>query len=176
MLQNFKIEYAWWKRPGGSAYLAEMVEATGLFVALRNFIAIYEGQFQVHIGNLILELDFQPDLSTIFEELPDALESLISKPQKPTEIYFFEQGTDLNLIITPDGPIVTIDFIKGHSVGPAFTSLPNTSGPLLIDQFLREWILFIRAILEALVLYEPSISSDESYQSYCTRFDSLVVV
>ena len=144
-----------------------------LILCLERFLAIYAGQFVVSINDLGLHFDFRPDLSTVFEELPDVLEALTSDTDAPVELHFYEQGTDLAFWLERHANIISIRFTKGLSVGRRFVDLPEVTYSVPANVFLDEWIRFAQAVLDALLALQPDLASDESYQEYHNRLLTL---
>ena len=142
---------------------------TPLVLCLERFLAIYQGQFVVHINGLDLHFDLRPDLSTVFEELPDVLEALTSDTDSPVELHFFEQGTDLAFWLERHANTISIRFTKGSSVGRRFVDLPEATFFVPANVFLDEWIRVAQAVLDALLALQPDLASDESYQEYRNR-------
>ena len=104
MTNTFKINYLWTQQ--NDPWLSEEEEFTDvspLFLSLQQFLSLHEGTFQVQIDNLSIPFDLDPDLSTIFEEIPEVLEHLITESNLPTELDFFEQGTALCWKLERDG-------------------------------------------------------------------------
>src|SRR5919109_1278575 len=96
MSNSFKITYSWEKRSEPYGFDEEnYIDWSMLFSCLRRFLALYDGTFLVRINEFDLHFDLEPDLSTIFEELPGVLETLTANTDSPVELHLFEQGTDL---------------------------------------------------------------------------------
>jgi hypothetical protein len=168
----FKITCSWTKHSQSFVFLEEEYEdVTPLFLALEHFLSVYEGKFVLQVGDLSLYFDLRPDLSTIFEDVLDVLESLTQETQTPAKIYFYEQGTDITLLLLRAGTTITIELVKGPSVGKQFAQLPDTPLSVWADMFLKEWVQFLQTVLNALVALQPELVNDESYQEY---FDRLV--
>jgi len=149
------------------------VDVNALVLCLERFLAIYTGQFAVHINDLDLHFDLRPDLSTIFEELPDVLKALTSDTEAPVELYFYEQGTDLTFWLERQANTISIRFTKGPSVGKQFADLPEATFSVPANEFLDEWIRFAQAVLDVLLALQTDLASDESYQEYRNRLLNL---
>ncbi len=165
---------AWWKplRPASPFDPSHgLAGASPLFVALRHFLALYEGEFVVRVGDLHLRFDLRPDLSTVFEDLPGVLTALAADTAAAEELYFFEQGTDVAFLLERKGEVVTIRFRRGLTAGWEFDDLPE--GPLAVaaGQFIGEWVLLARRVLQALVALEPGLDGDDSYRRYRGQLD-----
>src|SRR4051812_13068698 len=116
---SFRISYRWVPRQEPS-YLPEFVDATPLFICLMRFISLHEGQFELHLGDDTLEFSFGPDLSSVFEELPDVLEALTSSSKYLVELYFFEQGTGLALLMEREGGVIEVKPELRSDASPSF--------------------------------------------------------
>ena len=174
MSVSFKIEYSWEKQSTPSRFVeGDFVDVNALVLCLERFLAIYAGQFVVSINDLDLQFDLRPDLSTVFEELPDVTGVLTSDTDAPVELYFFEQGTDLALLLERHANTISIRFTKGPSVGRRFVDLPETTFSVPAKVFLTEWSGFAQAALDALLDLQPDLASDESYQEYRNRLLAL---
>ena len=172
MNNMFKIEY-FKPKPLQDATIdfseEEYVDASLMFLSLEHFLAMYQGTFILKIADFDLRFDLDPDLSTIFEEIPDVLMSLAMEEEPPVELYFYEQGTDLNLLLERKGSEIMIRFVKGLMVGKRFKNLPETPLSVPASIFLDEWSHFLHVILESLIELNPSLQSDESYLEYYSR-------
>jgi len=51
---------------------------------------VYEGVFGLHFGKLSLDLDFRPDLTIVFFDIPEVLEKLLARGEKPQNLDFCE--------------------------------------------------------------------------------------
>ncbi|HSN97562.1 MAG TPA: hypothetical protein VLS89_04655 [Candidatus Nanopelagicales bacterium] len=150
-------------------------DASRIFIALRRLLARDAGQFQIRIGSLVLPFDLDPDLSTVFEDLPGVIHALDGEDDmtSPVELHFFEQGTDLTFVMQRRGNEVELVLRRGASSGPRYADVP--AGPLLVSarQFLLAWARFLEDVLTALRRVEPGIEHDESYQAYTARIRSM---
>ena len=174
MSVSFNITYSWKKQSTPSRFEAEdYADVTALVLCLERFLAIYMGQFVARLNDLDMHFDLRPDLSTIFEELPDVLEALTSDTTAPVELYFFEQGTDLTFWLERHANAISIRLAKGQSVGKRFADLPEATFSVPANVFLDEWIRFAQAVLDALLALQPDLANDESYQEYRDRLLSL---
>lgn len=163
----FKIQYLYQKRSKAQYFEEEdYVDASPIFLCLEHFLAIYEGKFILQLGEFDLSFDLDPDLSTIFLELPDVLMSLTMEQEAPTELYFYEEGTDLNLLLERKADTITIRAIPGLMVGKQFKNLPESALSVPAEMFLEEWRDFLTVILEGLIEFNPALEKDRSYQEY----------
>jgi hypothetical protein len=170
MSNSFKITYKWEKRSEPYRFDEEdYIDWTRLFTCLRRFLALYDGTFRVRINEFDLHFDLEPDFSTIFEELPDVLETLKANTDSPAELHLFEQGTDLIFWLERQADTISIRMEKGPSVGSRFADLPESVFSVPANVFLKEWIRFTKAVLDALVELQPDLTGDESYQEYRNR-------
>ena len=154
----------------------EYVDASLIFLSLEHFLAMNQGTFILKVGDFDLShgeashfFDLDPDLSTIFEDIPDVLMSLATQEESPEELYFYEQGTDLNLKLERKANEMTIGFVKGLMVGKRFENLPENTLSLPASMFLDEWSHFLHLILEDLIEFNPSLENDKSYVEYYSR-------
>ena len=88
----------------------DVVDATKLQFALLKFARSQNRYWSVLINELELLFQYNPDLTTIFDEIPDVLEELLRNGQTPAELYFFEQGTDLSLWFSRDEDTIWVTF------------------------------------------------------------------
>lgn len=174
MSHSFEITYKWEKRSEPYRFAEEdYVDATMLFMCFRRFLALYDGTFLVRINELDLHFDLEPDFSTIFEELPDALEALTANTDSPAELHFFEQATDLIFWLERLADTISIRMGKGPSVGRRFDNLPESVFFVPANVFLKEWVQFANAVLNALVGLMPDLTGDQSYREYRDRILAL---
>jgi hypothetical protein len=173
MITPFKITYSWEERANPEDFSPDdYVDWSAIFQCLRHFLTLYKGEFVVQIGDRSLYFDFSPDLSTIFEALPEVLERLTVDTPSPVVLDFFEQGTDLAFLLERQGEIISLRFEKGRSVGAQFKKLPDTPFQLSATSFLSEWVRFARAVLDALVNLHPDIVKDDSYRQCIARLSA----
>jgi len=147
----------------------EYVDASLIFLSLEHFLATYQGTFILKVGDFDLCFDLDPDLSTIFEDIPDVLMSLATAKESAEELYFYEQGTDLNLLLERKASEITISFVKGLMVGQRFENLPENALSIPASMFFDEWSHFLHLILADLIEFNPSLQNDKSYIEYYSR-------
>ncbi|MEQ8999790.1 MAG: hypothetical protein RID53_25175 [Coleofasciculus sp. B1-GNL1-01] len=170
MSQEFQISY-WWKKRNKPGSFMEIVDASKLSICLDYFLSIYQGQFTVSVQGHEACFDLDPDLSTIFETIPNVLTKLTKDTNHALEIDFFEQGTDVGMLMERQDNVIQIRFETAPGSGMRFKFLPDTYIPVQANQFLEQWLQFIRAVLKALLELQPELLSDESYQQYCTQLE-----
>lgn len=174
MSDLFKVTYYWEKRATRLDFdEGNYADATELFLGLERFLATNQGHFVVYVDDFDLHFDLDPDLSTIFEELPEVLGDLTAETELPVELHFYEQGTDLIFLLERKGDTITIRFAKGPSVGKRFAHVPERTLAVPADVFIDQWVRFAQAILEGLVTLQPELKNDQSYQAYSGRVDLL---
>lgn len=175
MSASFKITYQWEKRSEPYHFDEEdIVDASVLFICLERFLALYEGTFLVQINEFDLNFYLNPDLSTIFEELPDFLQTLTVNTDSPARLYFFEQGTELSFWVERQADTINIRLVDELRGGDRReTELPASVQSVPANVFLDEWIRFTRAVLDALVRLQPNLTDDQSYQEYRDRLSAL---
>jgi hypothetical protein len=170
MSQTFEISY-WWEKLSEPDYFVELVDTTRVTIALDYFLSIYQGQFEIRIQWHEACFDLRPDLSTIFKEIPLVLEKLTTDTESPVEFDFFEQGTVVLMWMERQGTQITVRFETAPGSGQRFKFLPATKIPVLADEFLEQWLQFVRAVLDALVKLQPDLVNDESYHKYRSQLD-----
>lgn len=170
MSQTFEIFY-WWEKLSKPSYFLEIVDTTRVSVALDYFLSIYKGEFAISLQGHEACFDLRPDLSTIFEDIPLVLEKLTTDTESPVEFYFFEQGTEVGMWMERQGDQITVRFETATGSGEIYKFLPDTKIPVLADEFLDQWLQFVRAVLDALVNLQPDLVNDESYHTYRSQLD-----
>lgn len=150
----------------------EFIDASELFRTFRRFLSRHQGEFALRFDSVELSFDLDPDLSTVFEDLPDVLESLTEDTREPVELDFFEQGTDIALNLARDGSLIAVRMEKGPAAGEGF-ELPDNVLFVVADEFLETWSLFLQDVLERLAAFDPSVKTTEDYRSYWTRIVGL---
>jgi hypothetical protein len=174
MKNSFKITYNWEKRSEPYHFdVEDYVDATALFICLEQFLSLYEGKFLVCINCFDLHFYHNPDLSTIFEELPDVLEALMANTDSPVELRFFEQGTELSFWMERQADKINIRLVDELIDGKRSTELPTSVFSVPANVFLNEWVRFVNAVLDALVALQPDLTDDQSYQEYRDRLLAL---
>jgi hypothetical protein len=175
MSNSFKITYNWEKRSEPYDFDEEdYLDATVLFICLERFLALYDGTFLVRINEFDLLFYLDPDLSTIFEKLPDVLEALKADTDSPVRLHFFEQSAELSFWMERQADKINIrlvDELRG-SDKPS-TELPTSVFSVPANVFLNEWVRFVNAVLDALIGLQPDLTGDQSYQEYRDRLLAL---
>lgn len=165
MSQTFKISY-YWEKLSEPNYFLEIVDANKIFVSLSYFLSRYKGQFIISVQEHDACFDLRPDLSTIFEDIPLVLEKLTKDTHSPVEFDFFEQGTDVGMLMERQGDIIKVRFETTEASAMKFQFLPDTNILVSAWEFLGQWLQFIRAVLDAIVELQPELVLDESYKQY----------
>jgi hypothetical protein len=170
MSNSVKITYNWEKRSEPYRFDEEdFSDITVVALCLERFLALYEGTFLVRINEFDLNFYLNPDLSTIFEELPDVLETLMSNTDSPVGLHFFEQGTELSFWMERHADTINIRIVDDLIDGKRSTNLPASVLPIPANVFLNEWVRFANAVLDALIALQPDLTGDQSYQEYRDR-------
>ena len=165
MTTPFHISYAWDPRDKPLDFEpSDYEDWSALFRTMRRLIALHRGIFTLQIGERELRYFFDPDLSTIFEELPAALTALAAGPQATASIDFFEQGTEQLLMLARNGPALAIELYTGHQT----PGRPPERFVVAVHEFLGAWAGFGQALLAALAELEPAIGADEGFRQYAT--------
>jgi len=151
----------------------DLVDASELFVCLRRYLRSHHGTFSMRFNGVELQFDMDPDLSTVFEELPGILDAVAEDTNRPVDLYFFEQGTDLHLELDRRGDDLVIWPKKGPSAGKRFERIAERPHKVSGNEFVGEWLRFLGAILDALVCFEPLVERTPSYRSYSGRLAAL---
>lgn len=174
MSKLFEITYSWKPRTPAQPFDEEdYQDASRLFLALRRFLARMEGQFLMRLGATALVFDLDPDLSTVFEELPGVLEALAGEAGVAVELSFFEQGTDLTLVLQRRGGDIEIRFQSGPSTGRRYADAP--ADPVLVSapRFLEAWRALLGDVLGALRAVDPGLRNDQGYQDYVAKLAAI---
>jgi hypothetical protein len=165
----FTITYSWYPRSQPRPFAAEdYVDASRVFLALRRFLATVQGEFVIQVENCTLLFAFDPDLSTIFEEMPAVLDHLRMDTAAPVELAFYEQGTDLTWWVERHGATITLRFSKGEYSGKRFHDLPSSPFAIPAEVFMEEWRRFLLSVLDALVVLDTDLERDDNYRAYRT--------
>ena len=164
MADDFAITYSIERRDSPLEFDAHygLSDATQVFVAYRRFVAFHTGEFSMRIGDLRLRLSLEVDLSVVFNHVPQALWELTRDSEKPSWLFFFEQGTDLGLYLHRRGDVIRITFLEGSHK----TALSNSMYEVNADEFLQQWVTFMDKVLDAMAAFQPEIASDASYREY----------
>lgn len=176
MTNTFKISYSWKQQNDPWLHEEEFIDVSPLFLSLQRFLSLYEGTFQVQVDDLSILFDLDPDLSTIFNEIPVVLEHLATETQSQIELDFFEQGTDLCWKLERDGDKISVRFIKGSEAGVPYRNLPDETFWLDAHVFITEWSNFIQSLLIVLTELQPNLIKEESYQEYICLLKNLNII
>lgn len=174
MLTNFRISFSFNRLNEPLIPNAEdFAKSKSLLESLHHFLSYNRGEFELLIADRRLHFDFDPDLSTIFEELPYVLEQLTTDTTEPVYLDFFEQGTDLMLLLERRGVAVTIRFYIGDYAGCQFRDLSDIGFEVRANEFLAEWCRFAKTVLAALSELQPEVTSAVEFQDYSARLDAI---
>lgn len=174
MLVNYCISFSFSRLREPLTFNPEDYAEWGpLFQSLRHFLSYYQGEFELQIADRCLHFEFDPDLSTIFEDLPSVLDRLTTDTTEPVYLDFFEQGTDLMLLLERRGVAVTIRFYIGDDAGRQFRDLPEFGFEVRATEFLVEWCRFAKAILAALGELQPEVTSTSEFQDYSAHLAAI---
>jgi hypothetical protein len=125
----------------------------------------------VEIGDYAIEFGCDPDLVTVFDRIPDMLEHIDRRGRGYYGLYFFEQGTDLNMRVRAVGEDVEISFQRFDQAGRR--RLPKGPVRVSADAFLRGWVRFAAEVLRRVVAVAPEFCAGDDYQQYCDRLDRI---
>ena len=168
MISEFRITYSWRKRAEPCDFSTEYyLDAPPLQMGLGYFARVYEGVFTLHLDDLSLEFDFDPDLTILFFFIPGVLEKLLARDEEPQDIYFCQHGTEVRLLLQAAGEAVALRLKKGNS---QFSHIPDDA-PISVSlvAFVSEWVGFARAVLEAVRTLQPGFEGDQLNQEYKRR-------
>jgi hypothetical protein len=171
----FLITYHWDMRPHPRSFSPDdYLDASPVFIALRHFLAQYHGDFSFITYDQSIRFGLDPDLSTVFEELPEVLTQLCEDTADEVELAFFEQGTDLTLWLQRCGDAIYMRFAVGDHARAAFTHLPTTPLRVSAAMFLQAWHDFLVTVFTMLALLEPPLLHAPSYRMYRAHLDMII--
>ena len=151
---------------------SDVVDASELQLALLKFATGKNRYWSIFINGLELPFQYSPDLTTIFNEIPDILEELLQNGKKPVELYFFEQGTDLSLWFSRDEEMIWVAFEKHGFCGKPFGHLPEAKPQVISTvEFYSAWFYFLDELLSSLVQENSHVAEALSYLEYKYRIN-----
>jgi len=164
---NFRIE--WETRrildDEVARYDVDLFSAWPLFQqAVFRLSYLYECNWFIVINDYRFQFNYRPDLTTIFFKLPEMLEYVAANESGAFNLYFYEQGTDINISMTNVGTSVSLDFEKYEY--SRFERIPAGKIQIRKQVFLRGWLKFIRKILREVVEECPEVADDEYFIDY----------
>lgn len=152
----------------------DVIDTTELQMALLKFATGKNRYWSIFINELELPYQYSPDLTTIFDDIPDVLEDLLQNGKEPVELYFFEQGTDLSLWFARDGETIWVTFEKHGFCGKPYEHLPEDEAQAILTlDFYFAWFLFLDELLESLVKENPHLAESQSYLDYKYRLEQI---
>ena len=152
----------------------DVVDVTELQIALLKFATGKNRYWSIFINGLELPYQYSPDLTTIFDDIPDVLDDLLQNGREPVELYFFEQGTDLSLWFVRNGEAIWVTFEKHGFCGKPYEHLPEyESQAILSVDFYSAWFLFLDELLESLVKENRHLAEAQSYLDYKYRLEQI---
>jgi len=173
MLQTFDIQC---KEPAKNWLFDGQYGVSGLSklqFALWEFAANHNHYWSMFINGLELPFEFNPDLTTIFDDIPDVLEALLQDGKEAIELYFFEQGTNLSLRFRRDGEKIFVEFKDVETSGKRFRQLPTEPQAISAFDFHSAWFLFLDKLLKTLIQRNPRLAYERSYLDYIYRVDKI---
>ncbi|MBI1926590.1 hypothetical protein HYR99_20405 [Candidatus Poribacteria bacterium] len=152
----------------------DVVDVTELQLALLKFATGKNRYWSIFINGLELPFQYSPDLTTIFDEIPDVLEELLQNRKAPVELYFFEQGTDLSLWFSRDREMILVTFEKHEFCGKPYDHLSESEPQAIsIVEFYSAWFRFLDELLALLVQENPHLAEAPSYLEYKYRIEQI---
>ncbi|MFQ6040531.1 MAG: hypothetical protein ACE5PV_06705, partial [Candidatus Poribacteria bacterium] len=85
---------------------------TKLELALWKFATEHNRHWSIFINGMELPFEYEPDLTTIFNEIPEVLELLLQENKEPAILDFFEQGTSIVLSMKRKNDTIWVEFQK----------------------------------------------------------------
>ena len=152
----------------------DVVDVTELQLALLKFATGKNRYWSIFINGLELPFQYSPDLTAIFNEIPDVLEELLQNGKGPVELYFFEQGTDLSLWFSRNGETILVTFEKHGFCGEPYDHLPEAESQAISTvEFYLTWFRFLDELLASLVQENPRLAEAPSYLEYKYRIEQI---
>ncbi|MBK8209065.1 MAG: hypothetical protein IPK78_03065 [Rhodospirillales bacterium] len=147
-----------------------------MFVEIKKLCAHYEGQFTIKIGEYALEFDLDPDITTIIDDIFSTLEHIQTAEKCAAEIYFFEQGSDTNIVINKDVPdTLSLRVRKGEYVSKVNSMFPETTFEVKLSAFIQEWAQLITIILDLAIKDTPNLARESFFADYKRRLADLLI-
>jgi hypothetical protein len=169
------IQYEWTRIPEDRRSVDyELSDVTALERCLYQFLCVYTGTFTISIDDLQLTLDLRPDIYTVFEDLPAALETLAGAPGIEADLYFYEQGSDFHIYLARVDQFIQMRFTKESEVGSKYAHMSEHPFVIPIQQGITPWAHLLQAVLDEVVTLCPELQNEVSYLMYRQRLDDLV--
>lgn len=147
---------------------------TKLELTLWKFATEYNRRWSIFINEEELPFEYEPDLTTIFNEIPEVLELLLKENEEPAILDFFEQGTSIVLSMKRKNDIIWVEFQKTPPLtGKRFNHIPEEPQPVLVRDFYEAWFQFLDEILQTLTRQEHNLKTDPSYIYYSSRINKI---
>ena len=162
-MKSFSIDHWWQERevPQRYSYPAH----TPIREALHAFLGKYEGGFTLYVQEEEATFALRPDLSTIFDDLPENLTAL-KRAERPVELDFFEQGTGVLVHLRSDPHRIGVRFELTSGFGEAYRTLWDEEIGVRAEDFFEAWRAFMGHVLDAIVGVSPAIASDPDFVRY----------
>jgi len=173
MLQTFDIQC---KGPARNWPFDGQYGVSGLSklqFALWKFAANQNHDWSLFINGIELPFEYNPDLTTIFDDIPDVLEYLLQDGKEAVELFFFEQGTNLSIWFRRDSETIIIELKDVETSGKRFRHLPTEPQTISAFDFYSAWFLFLDKILKTLIQQNPQLAYARSYLDYKYRIDKI---
>ena len=149
-------------------------DITKLELALWKFAEEQNRHWSIFINEEELPFEYEPDLTTIFNEIPEVLELLLQENKEPAILDFFEQGTSIVLSMKRKNDTIWVEFQKTSPLtGKRFDHLPEEPQPVLVRDFFEAWFQFLDDILKTLTRQEHNLETELSYMYYSNRINKI---
>ncbi len=126
--------------------------------------SFYECPWFIVIDDYRLQFNYRPDLTTIFCKLPEMLEYVVQNEVAQYDLYFYEQGTDLSILIENLGSYLALSLKKYEY--SRFDLLPTDKMFVSKEIFCKNWIKFMRKVLREVTEDNPDYIPDVSFKDY----------
>jgi len=147
---------------------------SALEFALWKFTDEHNRNWSIFVNGLELQFEYSPDLTTIFIELPNVLESLLQHTKEPVILDLFEEGTALTLCLKRENDKISVKFQKIPPLtAPKFAHLPPDPQTVFAIDFYIAWFDFLDELLETLVKQNPKLAGEQSYLEYTYRINQI---
>jgi hypothetical protein len=144
-----------------------------------DFVNKYMGSFCMHIGQEVLKMDFFPDFSMVFEEVPALLLNAISKGDQNNVItecpylWIIEQDIELRLHIDVQNTYVNLLILVAPRSKYDLYVFNNLEKVVDRGVFFQEWLKLLRFALSEMLTIIPELEADQNYITYKNQLDEV---
>lgn len=147
--------------------------------AFTDFVNKYTGSFCVRMGQEVLKMDFFPDFSMIFEEVPSLLLNAILTGHENNVLaespylWISEQDIELRLHLSVQFKYVNLLVLVAPRSKYDLYAFNNLKKVIDRKVFFQEWLKLLCFVLSEMLIIAPYLAQDQGYIAYKNQLDEI---